>query len=131
MKTFEKELNWVAKSVNADVTDTVDVQRTKVATFKELNRTDPAQHKLHFKLISLFEGTQEKKDEEDENSIGISSDGLYDITVKAFKILVIENEVFTEKDKKEFLNDSIALLEFGMWLFKEKFTPFFSSLKLN
>jgi hypothetical protein len=131
MKTFERELSWVAKTVNADVTDTVDVTRTKVATFKELNRNDPSQHKLHFKLISLFEGTEVKKEDDEESSIGISSDGLYDITVKAFKTLIVENDSFTEKDKKEFLSDSIALLEFGMWLFKEKFTPFFSSLRLS
>lgn len=127
MITFEKELSWVSYEPQGE--EVVEVTRIKIATFKELNRTDKLQHKLHFKLISLFEGLEKSKDEED--TIGISSDGLYDITVKAINILLTPNEVFTEMDKKEFLNDSIALLEFGMWLFQEKFTPFFSKFKMS
>ena len=129
MKTFTKEISWVGYEVDTEKTETVETKRTKTATFYELNRTDKRQHKLHFKLISLFEGLEKSKDEVD--SIGISSDGLYDITVKAINILIIENESFNNVDKREFLNDSIALLEFGMWLFKEKFAPFFSTFQMS
>jgi hypothetical protein len=129
MITFEKEIEWVGWEFDADKNSTVERTRVKTATFKELNRTDKEQHKLHFKLISLFEGLEKEKGE--EGSFDISSDGLYDITVKAVKVLFIENESFTKVDKEEFLTDSIALLSFGMWLFKEKFTPFFSSFKMN
>jgi len=127
MLTFEKELSWVSYDVDGD--KVVESPRTKIATFYDLNRTDKRQHKLHFKIISIFEGLEKGKDEAD--SIGISSDGLYDITVKAINILLVTNEVFNEVDKKELLNDSIALLELGMWLFKEKFTPFFAMLRMS
>jgi len=128
-KTFEKEVSYISWGLNDEGTDTVENVVTKVATFKELSRTDKLQHKLHFKLISLFEGLEKEKGESD--SVGISSDGLYDITVKAINILLIPTPSFTENDKKEFLSDSIALLEFGMWLFKEQFSPFFSKFKLS
>jgi hypothetical protein len=128
-QTFEKEITWVSWEVDAEKNETVETPRTKIATFNELSRTDKTQHKLHFKLLSLFEGLEREKGEAD--SVGISSDGLYDITVKAINILLVPNTVFTEMDRKEFLNDSIALLEFGMWLFKEKFSPFFSKFKVS
>jgi hypothetical protein len=130
MKEFEKEISWVVWEYDENSPEkTVQKNRTKTATFKELNRTDKAQHKLHFRLISLFEGLDKGK--EDPDSIGISSDGLYDITTQAVKILLIENEAFSKIDKDEFLQDSIALLSFGLWLFKEKFTPFFSQFNAN
>lgn len=129
IQTFEKEITWVGWDVDAENNTTVETPRTKIATFKELSRTDKTQHKLHFKLLALFEGLEKSKDEED--SIGISSDGLYDITVKAVNILFVASDQFNEADKKEFLNDSIALLEFGLWLFKEKFSPFFSKFKMS
>ena len=53
------------------------------------------------------------------------------ITVKAIEDLLTENESFTKADKEGFLNDSMALLPFGIWLIKEKFTPFFSNFKVN
>lgn len=129
MKTFEKEVSYVSWEVDTEKNESVETVVTKTATFKELSRTDRAQHKLHFKLISLFEGLEKEKDE--ENSVGISSDGLYDITVKAINILFVPTDGFTEQDKKEFLNDSMALLDFGLWLFKEQFTPFFAKFKMS
>jgi hypothetical protein len=129
MITFEREITWVGYDVDAENNTTIENTRVKTATFKELSRTDKDQHKLHFKLISIFEGLEKSKDE--ENSIGISTDGLYDITVKAINILLTPTANFTEIDKKEFLNDSIALLNFGLWLFKEKFSPFFANFKMN
>lgn len=129
MKTFEKEISYVSWGVDAEKETTVETLVTKTATFKELSRTDKTQHKLHFKLISLFEGLEREKDESD--SIGISSDGLYDITVKAVNILFVPTTNFTEADKKEFLSDSMALLDFGLWIFKNQFSPFFSKFKMS
>jgi hypothetical protein len=127
MNTFEKEISYVSCVYNPETEKEAEMSVVKTVTFKELSRLDKDQHKLHFKLISLFEGLEK---DSDDSSIGISSDALYDITVKAINILVINNDSFTAVDKKDFLSDSIALLEFGMWLFKEKFSPFFSKFKL-
>ena len=126
---FEKEITWKTLEFDAKEEKHTEVEKTKTATFKELNQLDKAQHKLHFKIMSIFEGLEKSKDEAD--SLGISSDGLYDITVKAINILLVPDENFTEMDKQEWLNDSLSLLSFGMWLFKEKFSPFFSKLKMN
>ncbi len=126
--TFVKEVTYISREVNEN-NELVDVEVTKEVTFKELSRTDQSQHKLHFKLISLFEGLEKEGDEADK--VGISTDTLYDITVKAINILVVPNSNFTDVNKKEFLHDSIALLNFGMWLFKEKFAPFFSKFKMS
>jgi hypothetical protein len=126
--TFEKELKWVGYEYDTDKKDSVEVTRTKVATFKELNRTDKLQHKLHFKIISMFEGGG--KDAK-ENEVGLNSDVLYDITVKSVNTLVELNEEFTQRDKEEFLQDSMALLTFGLWLFGNHFAPFFQKLTLD
>jgi hypothetical protein len=129
MNTFEKEISWGTLEFDAKEEKHIEVEKTKIATFKELNKLDRTQHKLHFKIMSLFEGLEKSKDEAD--SVGISSDGLYDITIKAINILLTPDENFTEMDKNEWLNDSLSLLNFGLWLFKEKFAPFFSRLKMN
>ena len=105
MKTFTKEIKWASYEFDATQNESVITEKSKTATFKELNRTDKEQHKLHFKLISLFEGLEKSKDE--EGSVGISSDGLYDITVKAINTLLQINQDFTEADKKEFLNGKL------------------------
>ena len=128
MRTFEKEITW--NTCEADEKgEVVEVEKKKVAIFKELNKLDKLQHKLHFKIMSLFEGLEKSNDESD--SLGISSDGLYDITVKAINILLITNENFTDMDKQEWLHDSLSLLQFGLWLFKEKFSPFFSKFNMT
>lgn len=131
MKTFEKEINWVTWEFDADKNETVETPHTKTATFNELNRTDKRQHELHFMLVDLFEGTAKANGEADIDSIGLNPKGLLKITVKAIEDLLTENESFTKADKEGFLNDSMALLPFGIWLIKEKFTPFFSNFKVN
>jgi hypothetical protein len=129
MSTYIKELKFITAVFDEKTEAVIEKEVIKTANFKELSRLDKTQHKLHFKLISLFEGLEKSMDEQD--SIGISSDGLYDITVKAVKILLVTDSEFTENDKNDFLNDSISLLQFGMWLFKEKFTPFFSAFNMT
>jgi hypothetical protein len=124
METFEKEITFLSKQL-VDGTEWALVETSKMATFKELSRVDKNQHKLHFMLISLFSSTQ---NEDEENKTVIDSDSLYDLTVKAIKMLLVVNNSFNDTDKAEFLNDSGAILNFGLWALKEKFTPFLSML---
>lgn len=126
METFEKEITFLSKQLVNTEWDLIEI--SKVATFKELSRVDRSQHKLHFMLISLFTS---KSEEGDENKMAIDSDSLYDLTTKAIKTLLVINETFTETDKAEFLNDSGAILSFGIWALPGKFTPFFSSLNVK
>ena len=123
METFEKEITFLSKQLVNLEWSLVEV--SKVATFKELSRVDRNQHKLHFMLTSLFTASS---GEGEETKIQIDSDSLYDLTTKAIRTLLVLNDTFTETDKAEFLNDSGAILNFGIWAYKEKFTPFFSSL---
>jgi hypothetical protein len=127
MKTFEKEIEFITWEYSDEAKTTIEKSVVKTATFAELNRTDARQHKLHFKIISLFQS----QNANDPASVELDSDALYDITCKSVDVLLTINEAFTEADKKDFLNDSIALLQFGIWLFKEKMTPFFGSLKVS
>lgn len=134
MKTFTKELTWMTYEPGEKPGDVKEVFKTKIATFKELNRTDKTQHKLHFKIMSILQGSKEENSEEnkeEKGEININTDVLYDITAKSVKQLLVCDNDFTEMDKNELLNDSIALLEFGGWLLGEKFTPFFVQLKMN
>jgi len=126
METFEKEITFLSKQLVNLEWSLVEV--SKVATFKELSRVDRNQHKLHFMLISLFTS---KAEEGEENKMSIDSDSLYDLTTKAIRTLLVLNDSFTETDKAEFLNDSGAILSFGIWALPEKFTPFLSSLRVK
>jgi hypothetical protein len=130
MQQFEKSISFTSKvfdetkiseSCNGWIEDIV----TKTATFKELCRTDKPQHKLHFKIVSIFEHFGVK--ESGAENIKLDSDGLYDLTVKAINTLLIPDEKFTVQDKAEFLNDSAAIFTFGFWLLGEKIAPFFST----
>jgi hypothetical protein len=145
IKTFQKEIEWVGYDLNQDQTDTEEITRVKTATFKELCRTDKTQHKLHFKIISMFEGMHddqkealrnaknpdEKQEVLEDSEIGLNTDVLYDITVKAIKHLLIIDQDFNEIDRKELLQDSLALLSLGLWLFANHFAPFFQKLKMK
>ena len=135
MEVFKKDITFLSMVLGEDNQTLQEQQVTKTATFSELNRRDKTQHKLHFMLVSIF-----KSNGEDE--MKIDSDQLYDITVKAVKILLIvdspnagditlANAIFTEQDKVEFLSDGGALIAFGMWLLKEKISPFFQHLMMK
>jgi hypothetical protein len=128
---FEKEISFLSKTFDQDEisTDTngwKEIEVSKTASFHELSRTDRRQHKLHFMMIALFEANAAENGE--EAKMTIDSDKLYDLTSKAVKTLLVIDERFTEGDKTEFLNDSLALLNFGMWLLGEHIRPFFSNL---
>jgi hypothetical protein len=127
MEQFNREISFISKIFDADkVTDTcngwIEGVVTKTATFKELSRTDKLQHKLHFKIIAIFEHFGVKEGED----VKIDSDGVYDLTVKAINTLLIPDPAFTVQDKAEFLNDSAAIFDFGFWLLGNKIAPFFS-----
>lgn len=129
MEQFKKEISFLSKVFDASkVTDINNGWEegtvTKVATFKELSRTDKAQHKLHFKIVAIFEHFGAKDEGAD---MKIDSDGVYDLTVKAINTLLIADPDFTVQDKAEFLNDSAAIFGFGFWLLGEKIAPFFST----
>lgn len=129
MEQFQRHITFIQKVFYADkVSDTCDgwleEPVTKFATFKELSRTDKSQHKLHFSIVGIFEHFGAKEGEE----IKIDSDGLYDLTIKAIKTLLITDKSdFTDADKTEFMNDSGAIFDFGMWLLGNKIAPFFST----
>jgi hypothetical protein len=129
MQQFQRDIKFISKIfAESKISDTcngwIEDTISKKATFKELSRTDKAQHKLHFKIIAIFEHFGVKDGEGD--AIKIDSDGVYDLTVKAINTLLILDEGFTVQDKAEFLNDSAAIFDFGFWLLGEKIAPFFS-----
>jgi len=132
METFQKDISFLAQTLNGENNEWVLSPVTKTATFKELSRTDRNQHKLHFKIIAIFEAFGVNADDDsDGTKFKIDSDGVYDLTVKAIKTLLIEDPQFTVQDKTELLNDSGAIFEFGMWLLGEKIVPFFSTFKMK
>ena len=126
---FQKEITFLSqKPFTGEDGNSLSFQEilvTKTATFKELNRTDKKQHKLHFKIVALFTGAE--KNEETGNVV-LDSDTIYDLTVKSINELLQVDKDFTEQDKNEFLKDSGAIFNFGYWFLGEKVTPFFSSL---
>lgn len=130
METFQKEISFLSKVHDGEKWNSSEVVKT--ATFKELDRTDKLQHKLHFKIIAIFETFGVKKEEDPESAkIKIDSDGMYDLTVKAISTLLLPDQEFTVQDKTEFLNDSAAIMNFGFWLMAEKITPFFLTFRLK
>jgi hypothetical protein len=127
-ETFQKEITFLSREFDEQSGTWEERPVTKIATFKEFSRTDKEQHKLHFRLIAIYNA---ETTPEDGGQVTMSSDGLYDLVVKAVKTLLVPDENFNLQDKNEFLNDSGALLSFGLWLLGEKITPFFSTLKVN
>lgn len=123
-RTFTKEISWISYELNDNTKGLEEVQKTANVTFKSLNQTDKSQHKLHFMIISMFQSG-------DGDAAKLDSDVLYDITVKAVNQLVVCDENFKERDKTEFLHDSMALLQFGLWLFGNQFAPFFQKSALK
>ena len=132
MEQFQRSISFISKIFDSTMvsqmhTGWIEGPVTKVATFKELSRTDRSQHKLHFKIIAIFEHFKAG----DDGNIKIDSDGVYDLSVKAINTLLVTDKDFTDQDKAEFLNDSAAIFDFGFWLLGEKITPFFSKFNLK
>ena len=128
--TFTKKVTFVSfvpDTTNIPV-QMIEQEITKEATFKELSRKDPKQSKLFWRIISLFEG-QQVEDVETTQKIEPSTDKIADLTEKAIRTLLIVDENFTDEDKKEFLSDSIACINFGLWFLNEKCKPFFLKIQ--
>jgi hypothetical protein len=120
-KTFKRKITFLSQTIKEGDEGWNEVPVTKEVTFKELNRTDRDQHKLHFSLISIFKSRGD--------SFNIDSEALYDLVVRFIDTMVVlDDKQFTIQDKEELLNDSGALLDFGLWLMPNKITPFFSNL---
>ena len=122
--TFNKKITFVSFVPDTDGIQMIESEVTKEATFKELNRKDAKQSKLFWRIISLFEG-QQVESEDEVQRIEPSTDKIADLTEKAIRVLLVVDDKFTEDDKKEFLSDSIACINFGLWFLNEKCKPFF------
>lgn len=123
MDLFKKDIKFASNILN-DAQEFEIMNVTKEATFKELDRRDKDQHKLHFMLMAIVKFNE-------EGEILVDSDILYDFTVRAVKVLLVKTDEFTEQDKVEFLQDSAALLQFGQWMLAAKITPFFPILTMK
>ncbi len=94
----------------------------KQASFYKLSQTDPRQCRLFFMMRPLY---QELKVIGEEKATMIANPSImFDLAMYAIDALLIIDDKFTETDKKEFKNDTFAVLDFAEW-FLEEATPFF------
>lgn len=139
MDTFAKEITFISPEYDQVAHDagTPGVWNklpvTKTATFLELDQTDRDQHKFHFKLMGFFAKPGKEGEEEDEDekpsSLGFDTDATYDLATKFIKKFHVPNPEFTLADRESVLTDSGALVDFALWLVKDKFIPFFLKLR--
>lgn len=122
---FEHDVTFLSKTFDTNTNEWSNQRVTKKVKFYELNQVDRRQHKLHFMIISLFDSTSESEE------LRLSTDKLYDITVKFIKTLLIKDDSMQEIEEQELLNDSSALLSLGFWLLENKITPFFSVFNMK
>lgn len=128
MLTFQKEITFLNPAFfDTELNDHIEKEVTKTATFKELSRTDRDQHELHFMIMAAFEETKGKKVRYDSSQVLNMTDSFIE------SCMIIKDEAnpgveIGSADKTQFLNDSIAKLNFGLWLLNEKFSPFFAQL---
>lgn len=122
MSTFVKELKYLSKVFDPATSEFIEKPVKKQASFLELSQTDRNQHKLFFMTAPLFEQLTTIGG---EKRLIANPEVLHDLTVKAIDILLVVDSNFTEQDKKEFLIDGFAILNFGRWFLEEKYTPFF------
>lgn len=130
MATFQKEISFINPAYfDSTLTPPAHVEKevTKTATFKELSRTDREQHELHFMIMAAFQETKGKIVKYDSSQILAMTD-IYIETCMLVNDSLNPTVEITATDKLQFINDSIAKLNFGMWLLNEKFSPFFAQL---
>lgn len=122
-KTFTHELVFKKKAFDKENPAERKLEDvTKLVTFNELNQMERSQHKFHGKLFAFF-ATQSFAD--DGEKVTLDTDGIYDLTTLFIKNFLVTDEQFGIKERELLLNDSTALFDLGIWLMKEKFTPFF------
>jgi hypothetical protein len=128
MNTFEKDITFFNPAF-FDGEKHIEKEETKVCTFKDLSRIDRDQHELHFMIMNAYEIRG--------NKVKFDPTQVLDMTDKFIEICMITStdasipNAVTEQDRSQILNDSLAKLDFGRWLLKEKFAPFFSQLVRN
>lgn len=130
--TFQKEITYTEflPEVKDGQSEMVEKEITKTVTFQELSRKQKRHEKLVWSLSMLFDGQQlEETDLNSVQSILPSTDKMCDVTKRAIKTLVICDDNFTERDKDEFLSDSIACINFGFWLLFVKYKHFFLKMR--
>jgi len=133
-KTFKKEVTYLANTFDASkVTDTHNgweyLPVKKMVTFNELNQTERAQAKFHFRIVAFFTTIPEK--ESFGSAVGgirVDTDMAYDLCVEYLNKFTVLDSGFTAQDLEEVLNDSGCIVPLSMWLSKEKFFPFFLKL---
>jgi hypothetical protein len=129
--TYQKEISFISPTFfdpeKGQMGGFEEKEITKTATFKELSRTDREQHELHFMIMAAFEETKGKKVKYDSSQVLQMTD-IYIETCMLVNDGTNPTIDITASDKLQFLNDSIAKLNFGLWLLNEKFAPFFSQL---
>lgn len=125
MQTFERDIIFLAKVFNTDSEQWELASVTKRVTFNEISRTERTQHKFHFAIMSTFQSFEDNG----KGGVKLDGDAIYDLTIKAVETLWVKTDAFTDQDKTEFLSDSGAIFDFGMWLLADKITPFFQVFK--
>lgn len=128
---FDREIAFVSKGFDG-TNHTRDIIK-KTATFRDLDVTEKVQHKLHFKITSIFKSRPLNEVEVvlqpgEIRQAKVDDEVLYELTLKAVQILWVETQSFSARDKEEFLSDSGAILSFGTWFLTEKVLPFFPQL---
>jgi hypothetical protein len=130
MNTFEKTLKYLSITGNIDSDNQPILEPVeKQVSFYKLSQTDARQARLFFMMRPLYKSV--KVIGESENQIIADPNIMFDLTLQAIDILLIVDpdgsktgNKFTELDKKEFLNDSFAVLSFGEWFLTDS-APFF------
>lgn len=136
---FNKVVKYLEKALNDTRTQWTEKPVEHTATFKELSRVDPTQHKFamavnrsmrKFPRIPVMENGMQKKNEQGEEvfSIDIDDEIMYDLTARFVREMTVLSADFGEQQRAEFLNDAGAIYELGWWLMAEKIIPFFLAL---
>ncbi len=121
MQTFQKEITFINPAGWDDVEKRhVEKEECKVATFKEFSRTDREQREFQFLVTSIIKSTG--------STTIVDPKVLCDITEQFIEVNLLLDASFTATDKLQLLNDNVAIIDFALWLLKEKITPFFALL---
>jgi len=126
MDNFVKEITYLGQRYDVETSSWVDDEVTKNATFKELDRKDRSQHQLHFLSQYLIDKSV-KADGEGKATVEFNSDEILKATIKFISVCHVVTPEFDEKQKELFLNDGVALYNFGMWLLNAKIIPFWQA----
>lgn len=125
---FTKEINFIERVLVGDHFEMKPA--TKIATFKDLDRNDRSQINLQFNIVSLFPKRNEDGSESNA-AINIVPSALASLAIDTISTLLVPNDAFTENDKKEFLADNIAILNFALWFLGEHISPFVAQLSIS